>query len=114
MDWVRPNLAEFLVEWKETYNTKPKVFISGAITSRLETYKKYFDKAEAYLLNFNCEVYNPSVIPISTSWESAMAITLDELKNCDVVYVLKGWEDSEGVKKELEIAKERHIKIFFE
>lgn len=36
------------------------------------------------------------------------------LKRCDEVYVLKGWETSEGTKKEIALAKKLKIKVTYE
>jgi hypothetical protein len=32
---------------------------------------------------------------------------------CDAVYVCPGWETSNGTKKEIELAKEKNIPVFF-
>jgi len=39
---------------------------------------------------------------------------LEFLGNCDLLYVLKGWETSEGTKEEIERAKELEISIIYE
>ena len=39
---------------------------------------------------------------------------LEILKRCDAIYMTTGWESSKGSKKELELAKELGLEIFFE
>ena len=38
----------------------------------------------------------------------------EALKRCDEIYVLKGWENSEGTKKEIALAKKLKIKVTYE
>jgi hypothetical protein len=38
----------------------------------------------------------------------------EALKRCDEIYVLKGWESSEGTKKEIALAKKLKIKVTYE
>lgn len=98
----------------DTHNRVPKIFISGAISSRLDTYKEVFDLADAELKKMNLETYNPAYIPKDTSWEDAMRETLNNLKKCDIMLVLKGWEESAGVAAEIEMAEKLNIPVFFE
>lgn len=91
-----------------------KIFLSGAISNRLDTYNLYFDAAADVLVKRGWEVYNPTCIPIDTSWEDAMKQTIRALTECDVVYVLRGYEESEGVKMELDLAKRLGLTIIYE
>ena len=93
------------------------VFLSGAVTKRLDTYKEYFDIAETNLRRKGYFVYNPArMIPSVTDWEIAMRETLNELINndFDFVYVLKDYKDSKGVKLETEVAEALGIKVIYE
>lgn len=92
-----------------------KLFISGAISSRLDTYKEVFDESEGYLRELGFKnIYNPAVIDINTSWEEAMRQTLEELRSSEVVYVLRDYEISEGVKQELEVAEVLELPIIYQ
>lgn len=91
-----------------------KVFISGAITSRLDSYKLYFDTVADELTDNGIENYNPATIDINTSWEDSMKQTIIALTYCDIVYVLKGWEDSRGAKEEIYIAKMLGIDVIYQ
>lgn len=108
--------VEFIRKYTEDNNYRyPHVFISGAITERLGTYRKCFNKAENYIIGLGVkQVFNPAYIDINTPWEVAMEQTLAALLDADCIYVLKNWENSKGTKMEIEKAKELGIPVFFE
>lgn len=91
-----------------------KIFLSGAISNRLDTYNLYFNAAADVLMKRGWKVYSPTCIPIDTSWKDAMKQTIRALTECDVVYVLRGYEESEGVKMELDLAKRLGLTIIYE
>ena len=39
---------------------------------------------------------------------------LEILRRCDAIYMLKGWEQSEGAMAELKLAKETGLEIYYE
>lgn len=112
--WIDTELFNFILRYVEDNQKMPKAFLSGAITNRIDSYKEYFDEAKECFDDIGIDSYNPSVIDINTPWEQAMKETLSQLKECDFVYVLKNWEDSKGVKIEIEQAKKWNIPIFYE
>lgn len=112
--WIEPELFKFILNYWDRYGDMPKVFLSGAISDRLDTYKEYFDKAEEYFKEIWIEAYNPANIDINTPWEVAMEETLSQMEMCEFMYVLKNWENSKGVKIEIEQAKKMNMPIFFE
>lgn len=91
-----------------------KVFLSGAISNRMDTYYLYFNASANVLLKRGWDVYCPNCIPIDTSWQDAMKQTIRALTECDIMYVLRGYEESEGVKMELDLAKKLGLMIVFE
>lgn len=112
--WIDTELFNFILDHFETYGVMPTAFISGAISGRMDSYKSYFDEAVDHFREIYIDSYNPSEIDIRTPWEIAMEETLSQLRKCDFVYVLKNWENSKGVKIEIERAKELDIPIFYE
>ncbi|MBU5669624.1 DUF4406 domain-containing protein [Peptoniphilus sp. MSJ-1] len=111
---MKPSLFNFIVDFYYKNGQYPKVFLSGAITNRIDTYKMFFDNAE---LKFKClgiECYNPARIDINTPWGKAMEETIAQINQCDCLFVLKNWETSKGVKIEIKKAKDIGIPIFFE
>ena len=39
---------------------------------------------------------------------------LEIVKRCDAIYMLKGWEQSQGAKRELEVAIESGLELYYE
>lgn len=112
--WIDSELFNFITDYYERYGDMPKVFISGAISDRLDTYKEHFDEAEKRFKEIWVEVYNPAKIDINTPWKEAMKETLAQMETCEFMYVLKNWENSKGVKIEIEQAKKSKMPIFYE
>lgn len=94
----------------------PKIYIAGKITG--EHYEKIynkFHKAEIYLYSLNYSVINPTkIIDRDTEWKEAMRVCIKQLVDCDVVYALKDWKESEGATIEIELAKKLGIKILYQ
>lgn len=90
------------------------VFISGAITG-VDGYRKIFAAAEQWLLEQDCTVLNPAVLPPSgMEWEAYLRITKAMLREADVVYVLPNWEHSQGVREEIALAESLGKEIIYE
>ena len=96
-------------------NLKGKVvFISGAITG-VEGYRTIFATAEQWLHEQDCTVLNPAVLPPSgLEWDAYLRITTAMVREADIVYVLKNWEYSRGVKEELALAERLGKEIIYE
>ena len=90
------------------------VFISGAITG-VDGYRKIFAATEQWLLEQDCTVLNPAVLPPSgLEWEAYLRITKAMVREADIVYVLQNWERSRGVKEEVELAERLGKEIIYE
>ena len=90
------------------------VFISGAITG-VEGYRKIFAAAEQWLLEQDCTVINPAVLPPSgLEWEAYLRITKAMVREADAIYVLQNWEHSKGVREELAPAARLGKEIIYE
>ena len=90
------------------------VFISGAITG-VEGYRKIFAAAEQWLLEQDCTVLNPAVLPPSgLEWEAYLRITKAMVREADAIYVLQNWEKSRGVHEEIALAARLGKKIIYE
>lgn len=92
---------------------KPKVYISGKISGLSEkVYKNNFNSAELYLTGLGYDVVNPvsyGLIPNGT-WKDYMRRDIKLLCDCDYIYLLEGWEDSDGASLEKLIADNLEIK----
>lgn len=94
-----------------------KVYISGPITGYSD-YFEYFGKAETMLKNLGFEVMNPSklnlIMPNSTSWQGYMDLALCMLRQCDIIFMLEGWENSKGATIEYNYAIGKNMDIMFQ
>lgn len=92
-----------------------KIYISGKITGTTD-YIQRFDRAEKVLSKYI--VVNPAKVntqlPIETTWEEYMQMSMTMLKMCNAIYMLKDWEDSNGAILEYNYAIENNYKIIFE
>lgn len=80
-----------------------KIYVSGKVTGTRD-YMERFAKAEENLIKDGWQVINPTkmalVLPKSTTYKQYMDIDLVLLGMCDAIYMLDGWEKSEGAKLE--------------
>lgn len=78
------------------------VYISGAITND-KHYRKKFAKAEKNLKKQGYDVINPAkigdVLPELT-YKGYLEVDLALVKQADILYMLQGWEDSQGANIE--------------
>ena len=78
-----------------------RVYIAGAMTGKFD-YKKYFMEAEEYVKELGHIVVNPAYLPEGLS--DYFGINKAMIDQCDAIYVLLGYENSVGTKKEIEYA----------
>lgn len=94
-----------------------RVYISGPITG-ITGYKPRFDWAESLWKDKGAYTINPaktnSTLPEDTTHDGYMRISLALLAECDTIYMLRGWKDSEGAREELAYAVEHEYTIMFE
>jgi hypothetical protein len=79
--------------------------------------KMAFDKAETLLRNKGYNVVNPHSIPDPMgvfTYVDYMRMDIRALLDCDAIYLLKGWEFSNGAKLEQSIASMLKMEHCFE
>lgn len=94
------------------------IYISGAITKiGVDKAMTRFEDAESRLKDLGYEVINPcrtnATLP-QLSHEDYMVTSIAMLSLCDTIFMLEGWEDSEGAKEELQYALEHGYTIIVE
>ena len=91
-----------------------RIYIAGKISGDKE-YRKKFDAIYDHLIHkYGCPVYNPAKQPEGLSYKEYLYNGIDLLKNCNVIYMIKGWEDSKGARAEHAIAVALGYKIIYE
>lgn len=96
-----------------------RIYISGSITNggtitdvpTIERNKARFREIEAVLRDGGAEVVNPADLELDPGqreglelWTFYMKECLKLLIDCDAIYMLEGWERSDGAHFELEVA----------
>jgi nucleoside 2-deoxyribosyltransferase len=83
-----------------------KIYLSGPMTGSPDSNFPAFHEQAARLRKLGFDVVNPAEInpDASLSWEQCMRADIKALCDCDVIYLLPGWEGSKGAHLELHIA----------
>ena len=93
-----------------------KIFISGPIRNQPDYNRPAFMAAEKMLTDAGHAVMNPVKLhpadPDSFTHSDYMRVCLAMLDVCDAIYLLPGWMDSDGAKREAVYASERGIKVW--
>lgn len=94
-----------------------KVYISGAITGT-DDYMKRFAAAEKVITESGYTAVNPAKInsnlPEGTTYDEYMKLSMCLLEMCDAIYMLVGWQESNGAKMELKYAIKHKKAVYFE
>ena len=80
-----------------------KLYISGRISGRpTKLAQAEFGEAEAKIRKFGLIPVNPmnNGLPADTEWEDQMGQDIAMLLRCDAIYMLPGWQQSEGATLE--------------
>lgn len=95
-----------------------KVFISGPMSGKPNDNRAAFYKAQEELEKKGYSVWNPAWLayPSDTEFskDAIHAIDNEALRHCDAIYMLKGWQYSEGARNEYKIAIARDLDIMYE
>lgn len=97
---------------------KKKLYISGAITGYdLKERENTFNKVEKSLSK-EYEVVNPMKISKEIGYDKPYDFYIEqdlkELSKCDCIYMIDGWEKSNGANIELKRAKELNLEILYQ
>lgn len=92
-----------------------KCYIAGPI-SGTEDYEKRFRKAEQEVRALGMHPVNPVTLPHlhDKSWAAYMKEAMREMLNCEAIYMLKGWMDSEGARLEFNLAQELEFDRYYQ
>ena len=94
-----------------------KIYISGAITGT-DNHMERFEAAEKVITEAGYVAVNPAKInsnlPEGTTYDEYMKLSMCLLEMCDVIYMLDGWEESNGANAELKHAITHKKTVCFE
>ena len=93
-----------------------KIYLSGQISGTELSYtRKRFGDLDT-LRALGHEVTNPLCNGLSETdpWEAHMAKDIIALLQCEGIYMLAGWEESQGARIEHAVAKEGGLVVFYE
>ncbi len=90
-----------------------KIYIAGKITGN-ENYKDHFKQAELKLKSEGHQVINPTWKPLGLTYKQYIDLGLMELMQCEAVYLLRGWEKSNGASLEAQYAITAELKVMEE
>ena len=102
-------------------NKPSKIYISGPISNTDNNYPESFKRAAEYLRHLGYDIVDPTTIdpppePIRNQsiWVYYMREGIKRLMDCDRIYMLEGWENSEGARLEQMIAKQLRMPCLYE
>lgn len=96
---------------------KEKIYISGPITGfSIDEVRQRFDTWKQKLTADGYKVVIPTEngLPPNASWLEHMRRDIELLHDCDAIFMLEGWQKSNGCRIEFNIAVEAKIPIIFE
>lgn len=91
-----------------------KYYLSGPMTGLPNYNRPAFNRMAKLLRSKGFKVENPAENPEQESWEKHMELAITQLKTCNSIIMLQGWECSKGAQIELEIAMERGMLVICE
>jgi len=94
-----------------------KVYLSGPISKRSrEETERHFGEAKNALAAQGYDVVDPTTLDGTgiVEWDKFMREGIKLLMDCDVIYLLEGWEDSRGATIESDLAWELGMPIHYE
>lgn len=94
-----------------------KVYISGRIKGLPPFYSQMrFAQVERKLSDSGHEAVNPWKLDSSDckEWDDYLMRDLEVLKECDAIYMLSNWQESEGAQVEYHFARGRNMYIMHE
>ena len=92
------------------------VYVAGKYSGNVETNIKHAEKVSIDLIRQGYAVITPhkNTAYYDIDYDTIIKMDLEILSRCDIIYMLKGWEESKGAKIEYDFARKEGINIFYE
>ena len=91
-----------------------RIYISGAMAKRPDTYKEEFAKAEKEITDKGYIVINPAWLPKGLDKNRYMPICMAMVDAADAIYMMDGWEESKGARLEKAYAEYQDKLVLYE
>lgn len=91
-----------------------KVYIAGPMSGLPDENRKSFHVVDVKLSNKGIAVLNPALLPDGLEQSEYMDICCAMVRSVDMVFMLKGWQNSEGAMAEYHLAKKLGKKIIYQ
>lgn len=109
-----------------------RIYLSGPVTGQEETARRRFNEALLGAVRMawktgetfeSTETINPYEVNLgmtsglnreSVTHAEYMTVSIALLSICDAIYMMQGWQQSEGCKQEYKYASEHGYKIFYQ
>lgn len=91
-----------------------RIYISGAMAKRPDTYKEDFAKAEKEITDKGYIVINPAWLPKGLDRNRYMPVCLAMVDAADAIYMMNGWEESKGARLEKAYAEYQDKLVLYE
>ncbi|MCJ8304831.1 DUF4406 domain-containing protein [Shewanella sp.] len=93
---------------------KRKVYIAGPMSGLPDCNRGAFHLAADVHRAIGHVVLNPAVLPAGLSQAEYMQICIPMLMCCDEIYLLDGWQQSDGANAEFALAKKLDLNIVYQ
>lgn len=90
------------------------IYISGSMTSCMDTYKDIFCVKQRELEAQGHTVVNPAVLPRGLDNNRYIPICISMIDACDAIYLFNNWEHSKGALLEKAYAEYQGKEIMFD
>ena len=92
----------------------PKIYISGPMSGLVDFNRQAFWSAQQALQLMGFDVVNPhkNGLPKNATYNQHLVKDIELLLECDSIYLLKGWTDSDGAQIECFTADNRGLRVF--
>ncbi|HBN7235663.1 TPA: DUF4406 domain-containing protein [Escherichia coli] len=89
------------------------IYIAGPMTGYKDHNRTAFSMAAARLTAAAHVVLNPATLPDGLSQQQYMSICIPMLMCADVIYLLDGWEESDGARAEYAMALKLNMPVSY-
>lgn len=90
------------------------IYIAGPMTGITNDNRQAFFEAQSFLEGLGFTVLNPAILPPGLTQGQYMDICYAMIRACESIFMLDGYQDSDGALAELAYAKKLEYQIFYE